>query len=170
MLLFSPPKSGGTLFATAIILKARDMEDEEKKLTLTSRTGDWAILYMRIVVGGALLLHNVAKMQSYNVVIEAYHQLWGVGGATWYVAFAFVEVVCAFLLIMGRWVRSSSVVLILGTLAGMIIYFRTNTSTAVELNSLYILIYLLFVITGGGYYSIDAARYRRWVHRPTKYN
>ncbi len=124
-------------------------------------TNDWAVLYLRIVIGGILLLHNVAKMQNYNLIIDSYHQMWGVGGATWYVAFSFVEVVCAFLLIMGRWVRSAAVVLILGTITGMIIYFGVEAARSIEINSIYILIYLLFVITGGGYYSMDAVSCRR---------
>ncbi len=129
---------------------------------------DWAVLYMRIVTGGALLLHNVAKMQDYNFIIDSYRQLWGVGGATWYVIFSFVEVVCAFLLIMGRWVRSASVVLILGTISGMMIYFGSNSALMIELNALYILIYLLFVICGGGYYSMDAARSGRWIRKTVR--
>ncbi len=124
-------------------------------------TNDWAILYMRIVIGGVLLLHNVAKMQDYNIVIDSYHKMWGVGGATWYVGFSFVEVFCAFLLIMGRWVRSAAVVLILGTIAGMIIYFGGNSALTIEINALYILIYLLFVISGGGYYSLDSVSWRK---------
>ncbi len=124
-------------------------------------TNDWAILYIRILLGGALLLHNVIKMQDYNIVIDAYREMWGVGGATWYIAFSFVEVVCAFLLIIGRWVRSAAVVLILGTLAGMIIYFGGNSALIVELNAIYILLYLLLVISGGGYYSLDSVNWRR---------
>ncbi len=126
-----------------------------------SNSNDWALLYLRVVIGGALLLHNVAKMQDYNYIIEAYRSLWGVAGATWYVLFSFVEVTCAFLLIMGRWVRAASVVLILGTLAGMIIYFSVNALQSIELNALYILLYLLFVITGGGYYSLDSNYYKK---------
>ncbi|MFI3285667.1 MAG: DoxX family protein [Rikenellaceae bacterium] len=133
------------------------MEENQK----TRGTNDWAVLYLRVVVGGALLLHNVAKMQDYNYIIDAYRALWGIAGATWYIAFSFVEVACAFLLIMGRWVRSVAVVLILGTLAGMIIYFNINSSQSIELNALYILIYLLFAITGGGYYSLDANYYKK---------
>ncbi len=135
-----------------------------------SRVGnsDWVVLYLRIIVGGALLLHNVAKMQNYNFIIDSYRQLWGVGSATWFVAFAFVEVVCAILLIMGRWVRSAAVVLVLGTAAGMIIYFEARSQQMIELNALYILIYLLLVITGGGYYSLDAASCRRWTRRHYK--
>ncbi|MFI3316060.1 MAG: DoxX family membrane protein [Rikenellaceae bacterium] len=121
---------------------------------------DWAVLYLRIMIGAILLLHNVGKMQNYNEIINSYHQLWGVAGATWYVAFSLIEVICAFLLIIGRWVRLSSAVLILGTLAGMIFYFGLSTPLVIELNAVYILLYLLLVITGGGYYSMDRVRCR----------
>ncbi len=126
---------------------------------------DWAILYLRILIGGALLLHNVAKMQDYNYIITSYHTLWGIGGATWYVAFSFIEVLCAFCLIMGRWVRLSAVILILGTISGMIVYFGYNSPLLIELNAIYILIYLLFVITGGGFYSLDSTRIKRVMRR-----
>ncbi len=122
---------------------------------------DWALLYLRIVVGGALLLHNVAKMQDYNVIISAYSQMWGVSGATWYVVLSGVEVVGAFMLIIGRWVRGASVMLIGGTMWTMILYFKSSTPLFVELQSLYVMIYILFLITGGGYYSMDRVRYYR---------
>lgn len=137
------------------------MKKNQNISTSHSCRSDWAILYLRIVFGGILLLHNVSKMQDYNVVIESYHQLLGIGGATWYVAFSVVEVVCAFMLIIGRWVRPAAVVLILGTLAGMIIYFGLTSTQTIELNAIYILIYILFVITGGGYYSMDEVYCRR---------
>ncbi|MFR9502883.1 MAG: DoxX family protein [Rikenellaceae bacterium] len=137
------------------------MKEKQKSTESSPYTNDWTILYLRIIVGGALLMHNVAKMQNYNVVIDAYHQLWGMGAATWYVAFSFVEVLCALLLIIGRWVRPTAAMLILGTIASMIIYYGTLSSLTIELNSLYTLIYILFFITGGGYYSFDFARQRR---------
>ncbi len=137
------------------------MKKSEKVIESAAYTSDWVVLYLRIIVGGALLLHNVAKMQNYNYIIDSYHQLWGVGGATWYVAFSFVEVFCAFLLIMGRWVRPTAIVLILGTLAGLIIYFGGASPQTLELNALYILIYILFAVTGGGYYSLDMVGPRR---------
>ncbi|MFR9523706.1 MAG: DoxX family protein [Rikenellaceae bacterium] len=141
------------------------MEEKQKNIDHTAHRGDWTVLYLRIILGGVLLLHNVAKVQDYNVVIEAYHQLWGVGGATWYVAFSFIEVVCAFLLIMGRWVRAAAVVLILGTIMGMIIYFGASSPIMIELNSIYILLYLLLLITGGGYYSLDSVGCRRFLRK-----
>ncbi|MFI3324440.1 MAG: DoxX family protein [Rikenellaceae bacterium] len=131
-------------------------------------TNDWAILYLRIIVGGALLLHNVAKMQDYNMIIQNYHQMWGVAGATWYVTFSFIEVLCAFLLIIGIWVRTAAVVLITGTVAGMMIYFGASSPQGVELNAIYILIYLLFVATGGGYFSFETAKYRRTLRRASE--
>lgn len=138
------------------------MEKDQKNIVPAACRGDWALLYLRVVIGGVLLLHNVAKMQNYNVVIDSYHQLWGVGGATWYVLFSFVEVLSAFLLIMGRWVRATAVVLILGTVAGMIIYFGSASAATIELNAIYILLYLLFLISGGGFYSMDGVGLRHF--------
>ncbi len=94
--------------------------------------------------------------------------MWGVAGATWYVAFSFVEVVCAFLLIIGIWVRTAAVVLITGTVAGMVIYFGGASPQAIELSAIYILIYLLFVATGGGYFSFETAKYRRALRRASR--
>ncbi len=124
-------------------------------------TSDWALLYLRIIVGGALLLHNVAKMQDYNTIISSYSSMWGIEGATWYIALSVIEVVAAFMLLIGFWVRSAAMVLIIGTISVMILYFRHSSPIFVELQSLYVMIYILFIITGGGYYSMDSARARR---------
>ncbi len=127
-------------------------------------TSDWALLYLRIIIGGALLLHNVAKMQDYNTIISSYSSMWGIEGATWYIALSVIEVVSAFMLIIGYWVRTAAVVLIMGTVSVMILYFRYSSPIFVELQSLYVMIYILFLITGGGYYSMDRARARRRIN------
>ncbi len=141
------------------------METETTQKPKYYHSSDWALLYLRIVVGGALLLHNVAKMQDYNTIISSYSSAWGLSGATWYVALSAIEVIAAFMLIIGYWVRSAAMMLIVGTVSIMILYFRFSSPLFVELQSLYVMLYILFLITGGGYYSMDRARARRRLTR-----
>ncbi len=125
------------------------------------RQKEWAILYLRVAVGGSLLLHNVAKMQDYNFIITSYHRYWGMAGATWFVILSAVEVTSAFMLIMGYRVRLAASALIVGTITALAVYFNDSTAMLLNLQILYVFIYIFFLITGGGLYSFDYSRSRR---------
>ncbi len=106
-------------------------------------------------MGGALLVHNIAKMQDYNTIINAYPSLGGIGGATWYILLSFIEVICAFMLIMGYYVRLAAIALILGTISVMTLYFKNGSPLFIEMQAINVFIYIFFIFTGGGLYSID---------------
>lgn len=137
------------------------MRMSEKENKINFRKKEWANLFLRVSVGGSLLLHNVAKMQDYNFIITSYQSYWGMAGATWFVILSSIEVTCAFMLIMGYRVKLASATLIVGTIMALMIYFKDSSATFLNLQILYVFIYIYFLISGGGLYSFDYARARR---------
>lgn len=122
------------------------------------RTLDLAQLYLRIVIGGMLLLHNIDKQQHYNEIIDSYPSMDGIGGATWFLLFSVVESVAAVMLIVGWRIRLASTALILGTIIAMTLYFPQPSTVTLELRGIYVFLYIYIFIAGGGLYSLDQIR------------
>ncbi len=118
---------------------------------------DSALLYLRIVVGGMLLFHNVGKMQNYNEVISTYNNLDNIAAPAWFVIFAFVECITAIMIIIGWQVRFAASLLILGTIIALALYFPHSSIMNLELNGIYVFLYIYIFISGGGLYSLDSA-------------
>ncbi len=121
------------------------------------KSTDTALLYLRIVVGGMLLLHNIGKMQSYNTIINSYTPLDQISSPTWFILFGVIETLAAVMIIIGWRVRLASIILITGTVFALSVYFPNTSLVTLELNAIYVFIYIYLFIAGGGYYSLDNA-------------
>lgn len=114
-----------------------------------------ATLYLRIVVAGALLLHNIGLMQSYNEEIARYPSWDGISGGVLFGVFITIECIAASMLAIGWRVRLASALLVLQGIASLMIHFPTTTGDELELKSIFIFIYIYIFIVGGGFYSFD---------------
>ncbi|WP_418991450.1 DoxX family protein [Alistipes sp.] len=112
---------------------------------------DWAVLYMRLFIGGVLLFHNIGKMQTYNEIIDTYPSLPFLSNAAVFVIVSVAEVLFSVLLIMGLWVRMSALILALG----MVLMFVWDRFGAGEAEFMWLGIYVFLVISGGGTYAFD---------------
>lgn len=121
-------------------------------IRIFSRCMDWAVLYLRIFLGSALLLHNIGKMQRYNEIIESYPAILGITPVVAFVLTTIVESLLAVLLIMGIWVRISALLLSVGA-----IYMLCTEWNGAQTILAYMAICVFLVISGGGLYSFDAA-------------
>lgn len=115
------------------------------------RCMDWAVLYMRMLAGGALLLHNIGKIQNYNEVVGSYPTLPGIGSAAMLVIASLVEVVLAVGVILGVRVRTASLLLALGTVLRMVQYGFAEAAPSLP----WLGIFVFLVISGGGLYAFD---------------
>ncbi len=141
-----------------MFLLAFDLIFNNKRIIIkTMRTLDIAQLYLRIVIGGMLLLHNIWKYQNYNDIISTYPHLNGFSTAFWFTLFAAVECVTALMLVVGWRVRLASVILIVGSILALAICFPSPSLSEMELQGIYIFIYIYIFIAGGGLYSLDGA-------------
>ncbi|MFI3328254.1 MAG: DoxX family protein [Rikenellaceae bacterium] len=122
------------------------------------RTLDLAQLYLRIVIGGMLLLHNVAKMQRYNTIIDSYPTWEGLSSGFWFYLFATIQSFAGVMLIIGWHVRLAAAILTAGTILGLAIFFPTPSLSSLEIDALYTFIYIYIFIAGGGLYSLDSIR------------
>ncbi len=126
-----------------------------------SKRLDLAILYLRIAVGGMLLLHNIGNLQRYNVLVGDYPTWRGVAGSAIFVLFMLIESLSAVMLITGWRVRLAAVILTAQSIFSMLIYHPLPSTSELELHSLYTFIYIYIFIAGGGLYSFDRFRTKK---------
>lgn len=117
---------------------------------------DLAIFLLRLTVGVFMITHGLGKLDMLmeGGVVEFADPL-GVGAKTSLALTVFSELICSFLLIMGFATRLSSVPLIITML---IIIFNVHGSddfSRKELPGLYLAIYILLLVVGGGKFSVD---------------
>jgi putative oxidoreductase len=127
------------------------------------RRVDAALLYLRLFIGGVVLLHNIGKMQTYNEIIEGFPALIFDSPTVTFAVFTIVEVAFAMMIMCGLWVRFASFLMALGMFLSIFVVVPTSGMTAGTLQFIYMGIYIFFVIAGGGRYALDSALWRRKV-------
>ena len=117
---------------------------------------DIVLLLLRITVGCFMMSHGLGKLTKVMAAgpIEFGDPI-GIGpGATISLAI-FAEVICSFLIILGLATRMAAVPLIITMLVAIFIVHANDGFERQELPGLYLAIYILLLVTGGGKYSID---------------
>ena len=127
------------------------------------RRVDAALLYLRLFIGGVVLLHNIGKMQTYNEIIEGFPALIFDSPTVTFAVFTIVEVAFAMMIMCGLWGRFASFLMALGMYLSIFVVVPTSGMTAGTLQFIYMGIYIFFVIAGGGRYALDSALWRRKV-------
>lgn len=115
---------------------------------------DLAVLFMRLFIGTALMLHVVGKLQEYNASAEGFPALLFDSPSATFVIFTVLEAACAFMIVAGVFVRLAAIVMAAGMFAEMFLVYPVYGWIGVERQVLYVGIYLFLVISGGGRYAI----------------
>lgn len=115
------------------------------------RCMDWAVLYLRLFTGAAMLFHNIGKMQNYNEIIDSYPSLLYIDPAAVFVIVTVAEVLLSVFIIMGLWVRMSALLMV----TGILLAFAWGGFGAGALLFVWLGIYVFLVISGGGLYGFD---------------
>lgn len=128
----------------------------------SDRWFDSAILFMRIFIGAMMLTHGIGKLQNYNAIVNSFPDPLGIGSAVSFAIITFVEVGCSVLIIMGLFTRLATLPLIFGMFVATFIAFPDKSIAAGELSFVYMGIYIMLLISGGGRYAIDAFMFPYW--------
>ena len=60
----------------------KGMKTSKNISTTHNRRSDVAILFLRLFIGGVMLLHIIGKMQDYDNLLLTYHHILGFDAAT----------------------------------------------------------------------------------------
>jgi putative oxidoreductase len=111
---------------------------------------------MRIFIGAMMLTHGIGKLQNYNAIVNSFPDPLGIGSAASFTLITLIEVGCSVLIIMGLFTRLATLPLIFGMYIATFIAFPEKTFAEGELSFVYMGIYIMLLVSGGGRYALDA--------------
>ena len=118
---------------------------------------DVAILFLRLFIGGVMLLHIVGKMQSYDNILLTYHRILGLDAATSFAVITILEGLFAAMIILGvatRFASAMMLIVVAMSIAEALLKDTPDVATA-KLNFVYMGIYITLLISGGGRYAFN---------------
>ena len=118
---------------------------------------DVAILFLRLFIGGVMLLHIVGKMQAYDNILLTYHRILGLDAATSFAVITILEVLFAAMIILGvatRFASAMMLIVVAMSIAEALLNDTPDVATA-KLNFVYMGIYITLLISGGGRYAFN---------------
>ncbi|KIO52344.1 DoxX family protein [Flavobacterium hibernum] len=114
------------------------------------------ILVIRISIAGLMISHGLSKLNMLFAGGEIdFPDPIGVGKTASLTLAVFAEVVCSFLLFIGLATRLATLPLIITMLVAVFIIHGADPIDVKEMGILYLLFYILLLVTGSGKFSID---------------
>lgn len=123
-----------------------------------SKKMDWALLLLRLMFGlGMLYGHGLRKMHRLFGADEiTFADPFGIGPVASLALAVFAEVLCALLLALGLFTRWTTVPLIITMLVAVFYAHAGDPFSDKEMGLLYLTGYIALLLTGPGWFSIDA--------------
>ena len=118
---------------------------------------DVAILFLRLFIGGVVLLHIIGKLQTYDNVVLTYRHILGFDGATSFAIVTILEGLFAAMIMIGvatRFAASMMIIVSAMAIAEALLPGGLPTDHA-KLYFVYMGIYMTLVISGGGRFSFQ---------------
>ncbi|WP_294821742.1 DoxX family protein [uncultured Flavobacterium sp.] len=117
---------------------------------------DTALLLVRIAVSCLMMVHGLQKL---TMLLDGgkiqFPDPLGIGPVASLVLAVFAEVVCSFLIIIGVATRFCCIPLIVTMLVALFNVHASDPLEVKELSILYLLIFVVFFVTGAGKFSVD---------------
>lgn len=114
-----------------------------------------ANLFLRIFVGFAMLTHGFVKIANFSTYAAVFPDPIGLGSETSLALAIFAEVVCSFLIILGLLTRPAALVLTFNMMVAAFVAHAGDPFSTKELALMYLAIYIVITVMGGGIYSLD---------------
>lgn len=132
------------------------MKDSLQRV-LRSQGCEMAILFLRVFIGGVMLLHMIGKLQDYDNYVLNFQSIVGLNHATSFALSILFEGLFAVMIIMGVGTRLAAVLMAVVMIVSICEALMQGTVTDGEskLEFIYIGIYITLVISGGGRYAIS---------------
>lgn len=133
------------------------MKDSLQRV-LRSQGCEMAILFLRVFIGGVMLLHMIGKLQDYDNYVLNFQSIVGLNHATSFALSILFEGLFAVMIIMGVGTRLAAALMAIVMIVSICEALMQGTVTDGEskLEFIYIGIYISLVISGGGRYAISS--------------
>lgn len=119
-----------------------------------------ALILLRCFVGVMMMTHAIEKMQNFSEIAESFPTPFGINSWVGLTLITAVEFGCSILIIIGLATRLAAFVLMFGMATAAFFTFPEFILKQSEMAMLYLAIYTVLFVTGGGQFATD-----RLIHR-----
>ena len=113
------------------------------------------LLFLRITVGLTMLIaHGWPKLANFTVISTKFPDPIGLGSQVSLALAVFSEVFCSVAIIAGIFTRWAAIPLLITMLVAFFLVHGGDPWKVRELSFMYGLVYIMFIICGGGKYSV----------------
>ena len=115
----------------------------------------WLLLAVRIIFGGLLMSHGIAKLQNFEALSATFPDPLGVGSRVSLVLAVFGEVVCAAGCVAGLFYRLALIPMVFTMCVAFFAVHGGDPFAARELALVYLVVFVLMYVAGPGRYAAD---------------
>ena len=129
---------------------------------------DFALLIVRLSIALLMLTHGFPKLEKLiSGQTTSFANVMGMGSTLSLVLAVFTEVVCSVLLFFGLWTRLAAFFLACTMSVAAFYIHAADPFSKQEMALLYLTVYVMLLLVGGGKYSIDARLHKMGKGRRT---
>lgn len=110
---------------------------------------------LRLVVGGSMLTHGIAKLQAFDALSTTFPDPLGVGSMLSLLLALGAEVGCSVLIILGLFTRLATLPAMFTMGMAFLVIHSGDPFAIKELALMYFMLYLTIFVLGSGRYSLD---------------
>ncbi|PKP11297.1 MAG: DoxX family protein [Bacteroidetes bacterium HGW-Bacteroidetes-4] len=130
-----------------------------------SESVSWALLLLRLTVGGLMLTHGYGKLlMLFSEGPIQFPDPIGIGTSLSLILTVFAEVFCSLFLIFGLASRAAAIPLLITMWVAALIVHAPDAFSRKELPLLYSAVYIAILLIGSGKYSIDNILFKKVNH------
>ncbi len=118
--------------------------------------GHIGLLVLRVGIGCFMLVHGLQKLSGFNQMVDKFPDPIGMGSQLSLISAIGAEVGCSLLLIVGLATRLAALPLAFTMLIAHFVVHATDAWQVKELPAIYLLVYVVILLTGPGRFSLDA--------------
>ncbi len=118
---------------------------------------DFSLLILRVVTALMIFInHGWVKIISFEKSFHNFPDPIGISNEASYILIVFAELFCSVLLIFGLFTRYAVIPLIIAMLVAVFIVHGNDVFAQQELGILYLIPFIVLLVSGPGKYSLDA--------------
>lgn len=115
-----------------------------------------AMLFLRIVAGGLMLVHGYDKMVHFNETAGQMMNFMGIGSKASTALVIFAEFFCSILLILGLFTRLACIPLIICMSVALFMAHNGDFLGKGQIAALFLICYIVLLFVGAGKVSVDS--------------
>ncbi len=114
-----------------------------------------AIMLLRVLAGGFLLTHGLAKLSNFEALSQVFPDPIGLGSTVSLVLVLVAEVLCAVLVIVGFFTRLAVLPILFAMGVAAFVIHANEPFAGKELALFYLGVFVVLFFTGSGKYAVD---------------